>query len=530
MLSAPLINPLPLAKTMAAALILFGASVTEAHQSSLHRSMVKLSADESSTPRSAPAKQTRSLSLDFIDAETGQPMAATVRITDLVSGKKWWPKDWTRSHAMRRMQDWWSLASGTALELPNGEVEIEAIGGLTIKLNHFYRPQQQHWWGGNTHLHMFSVSRGYADRYLQVVPRADGLDTVYVSHLERVKVDETYVSNQYSATDMQELSNSVISYGYGQETRHNFGEYGQGYGHALLLDIPKLIQPVSIGQSLTAKGADYPPLAPSLRAADKAGGTVVWAHNDFGMEDIPNWLNGRIHALNSFDGGDRTHYEQSFYRYLDVGLRVPFSSGTDWFMLDFARAYVYGRHKPDAEGWLKALRQGRSYITNGPLLEFSANEKMIGDTLNIDSETSKVSISAKALGRTDFKKLELIFNGDVVYSVASEALNGHFQATMNYDFVADSSGWLAVRIPWHNNKNEMGEVLRAHTSPIYLQVDGKAHFKPWVARGLVAEMRDSIDRITHEGEFESPTQRASVIKVYQRAIQQLDEKISALHD
>ena len=33
-------------------------------------------------------------------------------------------------------------------------------------------------------------------------------------------------------------------------------------------------------------------------------------------------------------------YEENYYRYLNVGLRLPISTGTDWFLYDFARVYA----------------------------------------------------------------------------------------------------------------------------------------------------------------------------------------------
>ena len=46
------------------------------------------------------------------------------------------------------------------------------------------------------------VSRADADRYLQEVPRADALDLLFVSYLERAGADQDYITNRYTAGDL----------------------------------------------------------------------------------------------------------------------------------------------------------------------------------------------------------------------------------------------------------------------------------------------------------------------------------------
>ena len=57
--------------------------------------------------------------------------------------------------------------------------------------------------GGNTHLHLSGLTREQADEYLRTLPRADGLDLVFVSYLERAQADREYVSNGYTLADLE---------------------------------------------------------------------------------------------------------------------------------------------------------------------------------------------------------------------------------------------------------------------------------------------------------------------------------------
>lgn len=140
----------------------------------------------------------------------------------------------------------------------------------------------------------------------------------------------------------------------GEEHRHNFGAGGEGYGHVMLLGLKELVQPVSIGEGIAKTPPDFPPLAMGLENAHQQDGTAIWCHNNWWFEDIPNWLAGRLDAQNIFDGGSHGSFADSFYHYLNAGLKVPFSTGTDWFMDDFARVYAELEGELSPETWLAA--------------------------------------------------------------------------------------------------------------------------------------------------------------------------------
>src|SRR5204863_1265174 len=113
----------------------------------------------------------------------------------------------------------------------------------------------------------------------------------------------------------------------------------------------------------------------------KQGGTVIWCHNSSGFEDVPSALSGRLDALNVFDGTRLGTYEESYYRYLNIGLRMPLSTGTDWFLYDFSRVYARLSGPVSIKGWLEAVKAGRCVATNGPLLSLAVNGKEIGETV-----------------------------------------------------------------------------------------------------------------------------------------------------
>jgi hypothetical protein len=130
--------------------------------------------------------------------------------------------------------------------------------------------------------------------------------------------------------------------------------------------------------------------------------------------------------------------------------------------------------------WIESLRKGRSFVTNGPMLEFTGNGRFLGETLRFEKET-RVLAKAQAVSLFPLKTVELVYNGSVVATgrLSSDRLSG----SIDEDVTANRSGWLSVRA-----LGERGE--QAHTSPIYVEVSGKPtrskedaeYFLHWIDR------------------------------------------------
>src|SRR5262249_37556213 len=154
------------------------------------------------------------------------------------------------------------------------------------------------------------------------------------------------------------------------------------------------------------------------------GGTILWCHNTNGFEDVPNALAGRLDALNVFDGSRTGTYEENYYRYLNIGLRVPLSTGTDWFMYDFSRVYAQVSGRLTVPNWLEAVKAGRTVATNGPLLTLTVDGKAVGDVVRLD-KPGTVRVEATGVGRHNFERLQLVQNGKVVKTQPAEKKDGH---------------------------------------------------------------------------------------------------------
>src|SRR5687767_2783603 len=196
----------------------------------------------------------------------------------------------------------------------------------------------------------------------------------------------------------------------GEEARNNSTAWGTGYGHCLFLNIPRLVEPVSTGVlSRDGKAPDFPTLSMLAAEAKKIGGTTIWCHNGNGMEMATAVALGHIDAFNLADGQEAMY--ERYYRLLNCGFRLPASTGTDWWIYDHNRVFVQVEGPFTYDGWIAGLRAGRTFVSNGPLLELSVNGKEPGQSFET---AGTLQISAKAVSRLPFERLEIVCNGVVV--------------------------------------------------------------------------------------------------------------------
>ncbi len=512
------------------------------------------------------AAETARLQLELVAPGSQERIPGWFRVLDAEQQPVSLPELYSRGTALRAnhpARRWYAVMEPVTLSVPKGEVYIEAFSGLNservrrkLDFRFFNRlsvklpiPELRSlkadgWWGGNTHLHLKGMTRQEADDYLRVVPRGDRLDLLFVSHLERVDDDASYISNEYTRTELQSFSQFGVLFDNGEEHRHNFGPWKEGYGHVMFLSLPELVQPVSIGKGITGAGFDSPNLGQGIEQARALGATVIWCHNGLGFEDVPNWVSGRIHAQNIFDGGNQGAFDTTFYKYLDIGMRVPFSTGTDWFQYDFSRVYVQVEGKASVASWLRGLRKGRSFISNGPLLQFTIDGVPVGTELMLD-DAKELRVEASVVGRHPFGAAEVIANGRVIARVPAVRRGRRYEARLDQGFRVTEPTWFALRIgkgadggnvavPPNSprrgqgeNVNEMGEALFAHSSPIYVGLQGRNRFDPDRARELISEMEVALMAIEENGLFESVPQREAILEPYRASIAELQKRLAA---
>jgi hypothetical protein len=244
-----------------------------------------------------------------------------------------------------------------------------------------------------------------------------------------------------------------------------------------------------------------------------------------GYEDVPSALTGRLHALNVFDGSRTGKYEENYYRYLNIGLQLPISTGTDWFLYDFSRVYARYEGKLTVKCWLEAVKRGRCVATNGPLLTLKVNGRETGAVIDL-ARPEKLRIEASGLGRHDFQALQLIHNGKVIRTERARPRDGSFAVGFEHTLRVEGPAWFAVRID-SSTKNELGKPLYAHTSPVYVSMAGKSVFDVDEARALLRQVEEGQGVIRVQAQFSSPRASQAVLAIYDECIRELTERINA---
>lgn len=179
---------------------------------------------------------------------------------------------------------------------------------------------------------------------------------------------------------------------------------------------------------------------------------------------------GKIDAVEWTSRPRKVPFLTGWYRLLNAGFAVPVvgGSGKDSNLVPLGSPRTYaklaaGESLTDAT-WVNAVRAGRSFATNGPLLRCAVDGTEPGGVLDrTEPGTVRVRASASAWGV--FEKLEIVAGGQVVGSAAPIFADGVSTATVELDYPARESGWLAARVGG-------AATMFAHTSPIVVRVAG----------------------------------------------------------
>jgi hypothetical protein len=194
---------------------------------------------------------------------------------------------------------------------------------------------------------------------------------------------------------------------------------------------------------------------------------------------------------------------EGWYRLLNLGIRVTPAAGTDWPYSDFpgvVRFFVKVDGPFNLDKWFESFGKGRSFVTNGPTLEFTINGKTMGEELRVKRGT-KLDISALARLNPDvdtLDRLELVVGGDVIDTISSGKTDS---AQLRKQITADRSMWIAIRA--HGGKQAANNMTVAHSAPIYVVVDGEPAWNRDKVPETIAELRGQLQELLTEP-YETP--------------------------
>ena len=196
------------------------------------------------------------------------------------------------------------------------------------------------------------------------------------------------------------------------------------------------------------------------------------------MENAAAIISGNVHGVEmtswSFLYNGIDPYSLSdWYRYLNCGYFVAAVGGTDkmsaYTAVGTVRTYakIDGDREFTYDEWKNAIRKGRTFVTYGPLAEFSVEGNAMGSRMKMTKSGGIVNVSWRVESCTvPMSRVELIVNGEIRESVAVSPEKGEG----NWPVRIDKSSWLALLVRGHYA--DKPEMIAAHTSPVMIEVEG----------------------------------------------------------
>ena len=394
-------------------------------------------------------------------------------------------------------------------------IEAPSRGTVTVEvaLERWTELGDQGWHPGNTHIH-YDEKEPRPDERLQLDPRVEDLRMTAVSILKRWDLD--YATNRYPPGMLTEFSSAHHYVQCGEENRHTAREGTvEAYGHIMLLNIRNVVEPISRGYLVDAFDPDYPPLSYACDDAHRQGGIVIWCHNGAGMEAPVAAALGKVDAFNLFDPNWMDEEYDIYYQMLNAGIRLPASTGSDWFICSANRVYAHTGGPFEYESWLQALKEGRTFITNGPALSLLVDGQGPGQEIETTPGASLATL-VNWSSHYPVKRLDILYNGHVVAqeTFPQGSTGGQLEAGVDIQ----SDGWIAARLS-SDVRDSFFQPVFAHTSPVYVRCGVVGKEKTNAAAYFDDAIESSMEWVRSKGKFYTDNQRNEIIDLFREGQQ-----------
>jgi TolB protein len=390
------------------------------------------------------------------------------------------------------------------LVVPAGRVSVSAVSGLTapvvsgsavvpgggtteivLDLQPVWDARRAGWYSGDHHFHLnYGGLHDLAPADLLPMMRGEGLDvaTPLLANLHNRFEDRRYWGWRNDGPQIVR---------FGQEVRAHF------HGHVGMFGVDSLFWPWIWGPGNPVYNRADISNAEATRHARAQGGVGVYVHPvsrrdpftnlaSIPLELVTDAVLGDMHAIElACLWTDELGTAALWYRLLNIGRPVLAVAGTD-VMKDYFRTMAIGTTRVYAkvdgpftfETYSAALQAGRSFVSTGPLLEFTvradgpAAAAAPGTTGDVGPggviSAARAAWSLNVHSAVPYDRVELLVNGSVVWSGAGAAVPGTRTHSGTIDL--PPGGWIAVRaysegsVEWP----AMNPTAFAHSSPIWI--------------------------------------------------------------
>jgi hypothetical protein len=319
------------------------------------------------------------------------------------------------------------------------------------------------WYNGSTHVHMnYAGNLHNTLENLLMMSAAEDQDVVneQIANKDNRILDHQYFVPGGKAHPLSTRERILV---VGQEYRPPF------YGHVFMFQLrDHLISPFTTGYEGTAIESLYPSNTDMFRKAKAQGATVGYVHA-FGSQSADR--SGGNDPLNADLGGAKgfivdaalrttdaiewsspgTAGFHPWYAVLNNGLRVTAVGGEDSIssmhrskLVGSVRTYVHtGSRGLDADAWFEGVRNGRAFVTTGPLVELTVNGRMPGEEIRLPAQGGEAVVDGRVRSITPLESVVLVFNGEVVENIplSSDRKSAQLSKTLR----PARSGWYHLR-------------------------------------------------------------------------------------
>jgi TolB protein len=372
-----------------------------------------------------------------------------------------------------------------------------AVEVLDISLNRLWNPREQGWYSGDLHFHL-NYGGPYYLTPAHLIPMAEAEDldvgVPMTANLHTRLMDKEWINWTYD-------DGPIIH--FGQEVRDHF------LGHVGLAGIKQWYDPWFYGPYYPVYGNEDRPNSRVLEHTRQQDGLSIYVHPIYGGmpfdEDnlgatpvnlIPDAMLGQVDALEiACIWITELGTSDLLYRLLNVGVEIVPTGGSDTFP-NYFRHMIFGTDRTYAhvdgaftfDSFLDAVKAGRSFTTNGPLLDFHVDELEPGEVLPNGGRTADWSL--EVYSPLAVERVEILVNGEVVasYDGLGEAGGKSYSGSLQIP----ENGWIAARV----HGGEMGWPMMetepfAHTAPIWIARKGSRD--PSAASAAAIDLLRALD-------------------------------------
>ena len=391
----------------------------------------------------------------------------------------------------------WRLAVAHGVEFVpyTEEFEISSGGSVArkLRLKRWVDMPRLGWYSGDDHVHHPRLNAAQ-DEFLLTWARAEDIHVANILRMGDLR-GVYFEQAAYGKASHYQKGDYVLATGQ-EDPRTDIAEQG----HVIALNITAPIRDVSKYHQF-----DFMFDEAHRQQALTGYAHIAWAADYYTRNNAPSrfptWdpnidvVRGKV---DFFEILQFRHLGlEDFYDFLNLGFKITATAGSDlpWgSSIGEVRTYAYTGRQFSAEKWFDAVKNGHTFVTNGPMLTLTVGKAMPGDEVKFFG-SRRMQVRARAWAPPEIGKpklLEVVVNGKVIRSGVGE---------LDFPLLIDKGEWVAARVTSENG-------AMAHTSPIYFEANGHG-FRDEADLGAIAAKR--IERLDF---IEARVQTARLAREY----------------